>query len=557
MTALPEFVTGYWQLMDRYPGHFGEKQWQLRELIRKTFESEDLTAYQDRLDSIVDTIAIDIMGFKIVPPFQRMIFGLLLCVYTKSGLPRFSEVFCVMGRGNGKTGMSSVIGGYGISGMNPVRKYNVNVFANNYDQAATAVKDFAAEVKANKELNKKVFRPTLEIVTGLTNQSEFKAYANNPKGHDGLRPGLNIFDEIHEFQDFKEINVCKSGMGKVKDMRTLYITTNGYTNDGPFDHYYKRAQDILSGKAPLKRFLPIIFEIDGLDEINDPECWHKANPMLMYSPTLQEAISDQYEDWSADPANFPDFPTKRMNIRVQRETHPVATTEQIKATEKPLPDLAGMHCTIGIDFAKSTDMIGVNLHFKDGDKRYDICHAWMCKQSRDFKRIKPLEDFEALGLVTIVDDVEIHPSLIGDYIRQAMSKYKVVCVSIDNFRYGLMKPMLDGLGFSMARKNLYMVRPSDMMKVAPIVVSAFANQWIHWGDNRMLRWACNNTALEPRTKKNGGSEDMDVGNFIFAKIEPKARKTDPFMAVVHSMVVEDKLPKKLTKNMAANIGLFF
>ena len=51
-----------------------------------------------------------------------------------------------------------------------------------------------------------------------------------------------------------------------------------------------------------------------------------------------------------------------------------------------------------------------------------------------------------------------------------------------------------------------------------------------------LRWAVQNT----KRVKSGVriKSDIDTGNFIYSKIEPKARKTDPWMALVHSMVCE-------------------
>jgi phage terminase large subunit-like protein len=69
------------------------------------------------------------------------------------------------------------------------------------------------------------------------------------------------------------------------------------------------------------------------------------------------------------------------------------------------------------------------------------------------------------------------------------------------------------------------------MKVQPVIDSAFNNQSFVWGDNPPLRWATNNTKLM-RT---------NTGNYYYAKIEPKSRKTDPFQALVHSMVIENEL----------------
>jgi hypothetical protein len=47
----------------------------------------------------------------------------------------------------------------------------------------------------------------------------------------------------------------------------------------------------------------------------------------------------------------------------------------------------------------------------------------------------------------------------------------------------------------------------------------------------------NNTKRVRSSKKIG----VDTGNFIYAKIEAKSRKTDPFMALVASMVIEPEL----------------
>ncbi|MEG1317022.1 MAG: terminase large subunit, partial [Oscillospiraceae bacterium] len=65
-----------------------------------------------------------------------------------------------------------------------------------------------------------------------------------------------------------------------------------------------------------------------------------------------------------------------------------------------------------------------------------------------------------------------------------------------------------------------------------------------WGDNPALRWATNNTKRVRAGKKEG----TDTGNFYYAKIEAKSRKTDPFMALVASMVIEDEIRGAIPEN---------
>ena len=75
------------------------------------------------------------------------------------------------------------------------------------------------------------------------------------------------------------------------------------------------------------------------------------------------------------------------------------------------------------------------------------------------------------------------------------------------------------------------------MKVDPVIQECFNRERFTWGDAPQLRWAVNNTK-RLRSSRSIGSE---TGNFYYAKIEGKSRKTDPFMALVASMCIEDLL----------------
>ena len=82
------------------------------------------------------------------------------------------------------------------------------------------------------------------------------------------------------------------------------------------------------------------------------------------------------------------------------------------------------------------------------------------------------------------------------------------------------------------------------MKVYPVIDRCFANGYFHWGEQPHLRWATNNAKLIRAKRSKLTDSDVDIGNFLIGKIEPKSRKTDSFMALVHSMVGEDKLKSK-------------
>ena len=241
--------------------------------------------------------------------------------------------------------------------------------------------------------------------------------------------------------------------------------------------------------------------------------------------------------------------TKRMNIPDGSSEIKVTDYENIKATNRQTPDLSGWTCVAGIDFSKITDWVSVDLHFKQGEVRYDLSHSWMCTASKDIPRIKaPWREWVDKGRLTLVDDVEIHPDLITEYLYNMKRQYIIRALAIDDFRYALLARQLQDIGYDpKVNKNLKLVRPSDIMKVAPIIDSVFANQNYIWGDAPELRWATNNTKLIRYGRKLGQADDQDVGNYVYGKIEAKSRKTDPFMALVAAMTIEDQIIERRTK----------
>ena len=127
---------------------------------------------------------------------------------------------------------------------------------------------------------KKAFKVTKEEILFKKTNSYIHYNTSNAKTKDGLRSACVIFDEIHEFEDYKTIKVFRSGLGKKKNPRTFFITTNGNVRGGVLDDYLELSEEILKGENKTSKMLPIIFRLDHEDEVHDFEMWPKANPSL-------------------------------------------------------------------------------------------------------------------------------------------------------------------------------------------------------------------------------------------------------------------------------------
>ena len=471
--------------------------------------------------------------------WERFIIALIHCYYRSTDTVVFSEYLIMMGRGNGKNGFISGVAWYLTTADHGVPGYNVDIIANSEEQAKTSFEDIYQMLDDNWGKLKKFFYKTKEIITSLRTRSYIKYNTSNARTKDGKRSACLIFDEIHEYQNSDTIKVFRSGFGKRKHSREFYITTNGYVRDGVLDDRLRIAHDVLNGEITQSRLCPLIYKLDSEDEAADKTTWEKANPSLPYLPNLMLEIEKNWMEKDYDATVSSDLYTKRFNLPKSNGELAVTDYDNIKATNRPLPDLTGWTCTAGIDYAELSDWAAVNLHFKRGDDRFDINHAWLCLQSKTLHRVKaPWREWARQGLVTPVDDVGIHPDLLTTWIWEAMQKYNVKTVALDGYRFALVADSLAKIGFDpKGRKNVKLVRPSDIMQVEPVVQECFNRGLFTWGDAPHLRWAVNNTK-RVRSSRNIGT---DTGNFIYAKIEAKSRKTDPWMALVASMTCEDKL----------------
>ena len=508
--------------------------------IRKCFATEDIYTDDEQLEKYLGLSKY--FPYEKIFEWEGFILALHCCTYrTKDNMPRWPDLFMLVGRGAGKDGYIAYESFCLSSEHNGIKNYDADICANNEDQATRPLKDVIEALEQPHQISKmrKFFYWNKEEVVNLKTKSIIKGRTNSPKGKDGLRSGIVIFNEIHQYQDYANINVFTTGLGKKKHPRRTYATTNGDVRDGPLDDKIRDSLEILKGDMPDNGMLPFICRLDSKEEVNDPTCWEKANPSLRHLPNLLEEVSKEYLDWKANPNQFTAFMTKRMNLPEGNKDIQVTDWENIIATNKPIPDLTGRSAVVGIDYSKITDFASVDIHFKEGNLRYDISHSWLCSKSADIPRLKiPWQEWEKLELLTVVDDVEISPDLIAEWIAEQAIKYNLIKLAMDNFRYALLASSLKKWGWDAKdNKNVYLVRPSDIMKVATVIDSCFANQYFIWGDNPLLRWACNNT----KKVKAGKVAGTDTGNYYYAKIEAKSRKTDPWMALVHAMAIESEL----------------
>ncbi|URZ15794.1 terminase large subunit domain-containing protein [Clostridium felsineum] len=516
------------------------------ESVKKKLSQANVIIESEKIEKAVEKIE-EYFKYKLLP-WEKFIIGLIHCYY-EDGTLVWDTFLLYMGRGGGKNGFISAVSWYLTTGFHGIKEYNVDIVANSENQAKTSFEDVYNVIDNDKKL-KKAFYYTKEKIVYRKTKSYIKYNTSNARTKDGLRPACIIFDEIHEYENYDNIKVFKSALGKKKNCRTFMITTDGYVRGGVLDDYLEMSHLILDGENKTSRMLPLLYHLEAKEEVKNKELWEKANPSLRYFKDLQIVMDQEFQDMKYQPQLYTEFMTKRMNIPEGNKDIEVTSWENILATNQEIPDLTGCTCIAGIDYMKTTDFLCAGLLFKYGEKYIWLSHSWVCESCNDLIRIKaPLKEWEKKGFLTFVKGVEISPSVPAAWLQQQAQKYNITTLWMDNYRYTLLARALKEAGFDTDKKgvnNIRLERPSNEMLIAPIVTSAFANHNVIWGDNPLMRWYTNNSCMIT----------SQAGNITYGKIEPKSRKTDGFKAFIAAMCGSNELPDSAEKFEFNNFGVY-
>lgn len=514
--------------------HCKEQEDMINNIIIPVLEREDVYIDEEKIEKGLSLQKY--FPYKLIE-WEVFLFALIVGVFTQDGDIFFKDIRVIIGRGSGKNGFISFLCFYFISPYHGIKGYNIDILANSEDQAKTSFNDVYEIIKEPvdskyKSILNKHYYATKKKIEGKKTKSILRFNTSSKRGKDSKRTGCVIYDEKHEYLDAININTLKSGLGKVWHGREITITTNGHVRGAVLDKELDQAKDILSKYNPLNRTLIFWCRIEDEKEWDNPKKWIKAIPSLNDFPSLKSTIQKEIIDMPYNLDYYPEFMAKRMNFPIGNKDVEVAKWEDILATNKPLIDLMGKDCVGAVDYAKTNDFVAVCLLFRVDKKYYLIHHTFVCAKSRDLPGIKaPLKEWARKGDLTFIEDVEISPEIVVNWFVEQGAKYNILKIAIDNFRYSLLNSEFKKIGFdAFEYKNIKLIRPSDIMKAAPIVNSIFVNQNFVWGDLPIMRWYTNNTK---KIESNG--------NMLYGKIEPNYRKTDGFMALVNCIAVSDEI----------------
>ncbi|MCH4322248.1 terminase large subunit [Staphylococcus haemolyticus] len=458
----------------------------------------------------------------ILQPWQHFIIGSLFgWVHKETKLRRFKEALVFVGRKNGKTTTISGLANYGVS-QDGENGAEIHMLANTMKQARLLFDESKAMIKASPVL-KKNFRSLRDAIHYDKTISKIEPQASDSEKLDGLNTHIGIFDEIHEFKDYKLISVIKNSRAARLQPLLICITTAGFQLNGPLVDMVEAGKDTLNGIIEDERTFYYLASLDDEDDINDSENWIKANPNIGVSIDI-EVMKEEWVKAKRIPAERGDFITKRFNIFANNnEMSFIDHTTLSKNNEViAFDELENHPCTVGYDLSETEDFTSACATFAlENGKIAVLSHSWIPKHKVDLSNEKiPYREWEEAGYLTIQDKPYIDYTDVYDWILKVNEHHPVEKITYDRANAFRLNQELKNYGFVTEETRQGALTLSPALKS---LKELFLDGKVIYNNNPLFKWYVNNVKL--KLDRNG--------NWLPSK-QSRYRKIDGFAALLNT-----------------------
>lgn len=285
---------------------------------------------------------------------------------------RYRIAYIELPKKNGKSTLASGIGLYMLvaDGEHGGEIYSA---ATNREQAGIVHGEAIAMVKASPGLSEilDVNKTTKQITFEGTN-SYYKALSSLPRANEGWNAHCIIADELHKWFGRELYDALQWAFAARSQPLFFQITTAGDDLQSVCYEQHQYAEDVIKGTNKDFRFFPLLKCATREDDFAKPAIWHKANPSLGDTITVDSFKAD-YEKAKQSPAALNAWKRYRLNIWTSGESVWLpyhkweANTRGWKREE-----LKGKKCWAGLDLAKTRDTTSLQLIFPWDDGTYRL-----------------------------------------------------------------------------------------------------------------------------------------------------------------------------------------
>ena len=384
----------------------------------------------------------------IFTPIQRFIFGNIYgWIHKDTGYRRFTKAYWQVGRKNAKSQSLGLVGDYELMALGEDNS-EVYIGATKTLQAKIIYNEVLAMLKKSSALFKGKWKEAYSTIVHIKSNSIMRALSKDDgKTGDGLNPQCGLIDEYHAHPTDEILEVIKTGMIARRQPLLFIITTAGNNLGGPcYRIEYPLVSKILNPdiEFDIPDYFCMVNELDRdeegnlIDDINDEECWIKANPIAATYEVGLKNIRSNYMSAIESPEKMVSFMTKNMNIWVKQSSQSYIDMAKWKARGRLNEDfendlgisLYGYDAYVGIDVSKTIDLtaagIVIPVDINNSKKFIVLAHGFIPEETVQTKERTdkiPYRLWREKGWLTITPGEIVDYRFMTKWIEETLNKY--------------------------------------------------------------------------------------------------------------------------------------
>lgn len=416
------------------------------------------------------------------------------------------EALLIVGKKNGKSLLSSIVGLYMLVGDGEPGP-EVYAVATKRDQAKIIWQESKRMVRKSPVLLRRVKPLVAELSSELFNDGVFKPLASDSDTLDGLNVHCVLMDEIHQWKNGKALYDIMADGTTARNQPLIFITTTaGTIREDLYDLKYEEAERIINGlfddngyKDP--HMFCFIYELDSRKEWIDPKCWKKANPGLGTIKKFDQ-LEAKVKKALENPALVKNLVCKEFNIR-ETSTEAWLTFEQLNNTATfDVKKLNPRYGIGGVDLSSTTDLTNATVIFMiPGDHHIYVLQMYWLPEDLLEKKVKedkiPYDLWHEQGLLRLCPGNKVHYKYVTEWFMEVQRDLDIYLFKVgydswsasyfveemnNTFGKTVMEPIIQG------KKTL-----SSPMKS---LGADLEKKLVNYNNHPILKWCLANTSVD-------------------------------------------------------------
>ena len=440
--------------------------------------------------------------------FQKAIIQALFGFVEKKDKTRlYTKLVLFLGRKNGKSTLASLILLYVMIGEKGYRKKCFSV-ATTAAQARESWETARVISEISPVLNK-VIRTNNDGIFYDKKKSEFKPLPNASNRLDGKDSSVILADEVHAWLDMNMMDVMYDSMAAEIEPLFIEVSTMGTIRESVFDQEYENLSKVIKtydrpGKIKSPRTLMFIYELDDYKDIEEQECWIKANPGL---GTIKkyDFLYNKIEEAKNDPNKLPNIYCKDFNMRMTSNKSWLSFEMTYNTEKIDLEKLKYSYAIGGVDLSSTTDLTCATLLIYKEGKKY-VLQQYFLPEIGIERRIKedeiPYDKWVERGWLTLSENSASvrYSDVTGWFIKMRQElKLGMLYIGFDPWGATYWKEEMEKNGFTLEKVIQGAKTMSGPMK---ILEADFKTKSVIYDNNQILRWCLTNTEIQVDVNEN-------------------------------------------------------